>query len=304
MHDRHVRRFTFRPAECHSEQLAAERVGVADLQAEREPPGGPESPGELPEPRGVADPLVARRIGAAGHRRRVAERLEVEPVEEVVEQDVVGIRRAEVPRVADVDRRVELHELAREQHVVLAGDEILPQLRLFECGRRLEQRVERTVLPEELRRRLLADTGDARHVVGAVAGQREEVDDPLRRHPEALLHVTRFHHARRLRRLPHRHHREIPADHLQQILVVRNDAALHAGIGRALSQRGHHVVGLVAFHLDARETRRVEVLPDQRHLRAEIVGHALACRLVVREHVVPERFSRRIEHDDERVGAE
>jgi hypothetical protein len=50
----------------------------------------------------------------------------------------------------------------------------------------LEHLLERPVLLEELRRRLVADAGDAWDVVGGVPLQPDEIGNQLRRHPVAL----------------------------------------------------------------------------------------------------------------------
>ena len=78
-------------------------------------------------------------------------------------------------------------QLAREPCHLCAFSKRLARALLRDRIRVLEQRVERSVLAEQLRRALLADSLHARNVVGAVSDQRAKVEHLRRRHSETRL---------------------------------------------------------------------------------------------------------------------
>ena len=70
-------------------------------------------------------------------------------------------------------------------------DQVLAPLGLLDLFGALQQSVEVAIVVDELRRSLDPDAGHARHIVGAVAGERLHVDHPLRPHAETLMHLVR-----------------------------------------------------------------------------------------------------------------
>ena len=68
------------------------------------------------------------------------------------------------------------------------------------------------------------------------------------------------------------------------------------------AQRGDHVVGLVAGHLQAWQAQGVHHLPDAVDLCGQICGRLGAARLVALEFLVPKGLDRWIEHHDYLIG--
>ena len=145
----------------------------------------------------------------------------------------------------------------------------------------LEHRLERAELLEELRRRLVADAGDAGDVVGRVALQPDQVGHQLGRHAVALDHALVVVDPRVGDPARGRHHPDPVADHLVDVAVAGDDHHRDPGLARLRCERADHVVGLVAVDLDVREAERLGERREVRPLLLEEVGARLALGLVL-----------------------
>ena len=86
--------------------------------------------------------------------------------------------------------------------------------------------LERAVVDEQARRRLVADTGDARDVVGAVALERLEVDHLAGLEAVALVDALRVVDDGRLDAEARRHQLRPLGDELEHVEVARDDDRL------------------------------------------------------------------------------
>ena len=193
-------------------------------------------------------------------------------------------------------------QLAREQGLLAAERQRLAQL----AGDEREVVVEAldgAVLGDQLHGRLLAHPLDAGDVVDRVAHEGHHVGNLLGPHAPALAHLGLVVHDALARAPEHGQHAHARADELQQVLVAGDDDDVEVGHGqRVLDEGGQRVVGLVARHLEDRRPERVEQAADVGQLAREVVRHRRARGLVVGEHRVAERRTRRIQRDAEVVG--
>ena len=168
---------------------------------------------------------------------------------------------------------------------MLAGvDERLARLRPADLVDVRVEFVQRAVLLEKLDRRLLADARHAGDVVRAVAGERLEVDELLRRQAVALLDllqpVSRRHRIGPARRVENLH---LLVDQLEHIAVAGHDEHVVPFAAGLVGQRAEDIVGLVVSVGENRDVERAQHGFDARHLRAHVVGHGVARRLVFGE---------------------
>ncbi len=251
----------------------------------------------LPHRRRKLRPFLYRKNGrdrgnvatAGGGQPRARRRGRVELGEQREELEL-GVELAQQRRIG----RIELQRLGMDldRQVGVDGDQLLRQERLLTIGEQpfaiglarhlggaRQQRLDRTVLGDELARPFLADSGHARHVVHRVPHQGEDVRDLLRRHAEILGHGGRV-VALVAAGMEQGH---VRPDELHQVLVGRHQHDLVALGHRLLRQRPHDVVGLVVVELEARNAERLDRLADVGDLRHQIVRHRGAIRLVVGE---------------------
>ena len=152
---------------------------------------------------------------------------------------------------------------------------------------------------DQLARGLGPDPRHARHIVDAVAHQRQHVADLFRRHPEFLQHL-RPPDAPVVHRVEHVDP-GILVDQLHQILVGADDRHPPAGrLGRG-HVAGNDVVGLQPRFLDAGNGEGAGGDADQRELRDQVFGRRWPVRLVLVVHLVAEGLLRRVE-DHRHVG--
>ena len=214
---------------------------------------------------------------------------------------------------SDLERRL-------DRHVPIQGDELLRHaneldglrigqrfaaLGLLDLARAREQRLEIPIFGDELRRGLEPDARRARHVVGRIAGERLDVDHPVRADAEIFLDLVRT-EAPLLARagdaglagsgVVHRHAR---LDELHQVLVGGDDENVGAGLARLARISGDDVVGLVAALLDRDHAEGRDGRAHQGKLRHQFVGRIFPVRLVLRIDVAPERILRLVEDDRE-----
>ena len=161
-----------------------------------------------------------------------------------------------------------------------------------------DERVERTVGLQPFGCGLRPHLVDARHIVDAVADQRQVVDDSLGRHSELGRHARHIecfaaHRVDQRRAL---------VDQLCQVLVAGRDHGPQAMVRRLPCERPDHVVGLDAFDLDDGPAHGVHCRMDRLDLRDQIVRHGGPIGLVFGVQVVPEGLTLGIEHARDVVG--
>ena len=215
-----------------------------------------------------------------------------------------------VPRLADglarphgqrqvADQRV---EVAVADHVAEVGAQ-----RLALLARDLVGAGDHVVEPVELVDPLggvpLADSGDAGQVVGGLPHDGRELGIAPRRHAVLVLDVGRG-EAGQVADPAHRvEHRRGLGDELDGVAVTGEDQHLHA-LGDGLGgEGGDDVVGLVALELEVPDRQRVEHLPDQRQLAAELARGLVPLGLVLRVFLEPEGLARLVERDARRAWA-
>src|SRR5262249_40905608 len=179
----------------------------------------------------------------------------------------------------DGDVTPQRHQLARQSGVVGLREQRFPRALAWNLGRFREDRVEIAVGLEQLHRRLVPDALDAGDVVGAVADQREIIDDALRGHAEPLARVGLIHPLlfdRGLAAAPRIEQRDTLADQLVEILVPGDDDGLEAAARRALRERRNDIIGLVAVEGDHRNVKRIEDLADALERAIEVLLQLLA----------------------------
>ncbi len=235
--------------------------------------------------------------GRGGHGRGAGElaqqRIHFQALVERRERFNVGRLAGEL---GGLERQLEIaadgRELARQFERLEILAQALADFALDVLGV-LDDLVERAVLVQPLGRGLGAHFRNARDVVGAVADEREVVHDLRRQHVELGLDAGAVE-----LRVEHRvDDRDVVVHELGHVLVAGRDHDLHAVLRRALGERADHVVGLDALDAQQRQAECRNRLDQRVDLRAQVVRHGRAVRLVLLEQVVAEGASRRV-HDD------
>ena len=300
----HVRGAAGRPGEGDPEGPGPHRLGARDHDAERDPlrlaglghdgldlRSGREQPvlgrrrlrdlrGVLPG-QGLELELLEEGVGGRPVGLLPAERLEVEG------HGGVGAQRDEPPREEGV-RPVALQPLAVGRALHLVGV--------------LEDALHRAELADEVARALVADAGDAGHVVDRVAHEGEHVGDALGRHPPLLLHGLPVEPRRAAALAAGVQDDDVLRHELEQVLVGGDHDHSQALLHRLAGESGDRVVGLVARHLDHRHPQGLAHPADVRQLDRESVVHLRAVGLVLRVLLVAERLPRRVEEHDHVLG--
>ncbi len=134
---------------------------------------------------------------------------------------------------------------------------------------------------------------DGRHtfdVVGAVAGECEQIADLVRPDTELRFHfvgaVDLVSH-----RVPHRHGR---AHELREILVRAHDDDAQSFVGRAAHRARYQVVRLKTILLPDLNPERLDDAVNTRHLQGQILGRRRAIGLVGLVDLLAERTSLRV----------
>ena len=163
--------------------------------------------------------------------------------------------------------------------------------------------VQRAVLHEQLRRRLLTDARYARNIVRAVAHQTLEVDHMDGR--EAIFRLKEFRRIARGARLPalrnHKLDRHMLRHELQAVAVARDDHAVPARRGADFPRRAEDVVGLPALAFEDGNVHRAQDVLHQRHLLRQLLRHGMARCLIPFILQVPERRRLEIERHGQRI---
>ncbi len=189
-----------------------------------------------------------------------------------------------------------------EIHVLLQGDklagdveapaealEVFPHLRrqLVEV---LENLGRRSIFPDQLRRRLLADAGDARNVVDGIAHEGLDFDRFIGAVTDFLFQLLRINHLIAL----HIVHEGAVVEHLAQVLVLGDHEDLvppsHPTvlIAKAPGHGGDQVIGLEAPLLKDRDAAVANDAEDALFLGEEIARPLLPRRLIVRRDLLAE----------------
>ena len=185
------------------------------------------------------------------------------------------------------------HELAGETRHLGMLDQVLAALGLLDLFGAFQQPVEVTIVVDELRRRLDADAGHARHVVGAVARQRLHVNHPLRIDAEAIKHLFRADLAV-LEVVVHDY--RVAFDELHQVLVGGDDGDPRAPRAGSVGVGRDQVVGLEALKLDRRQVEGAGGLADEGELRNQLLRRLAPVRLVGLVDLVAEGEPRGVEN--------
>ena len=148
-------------------------------------------------------------------------------------------------------------------------------------------------------RRLLPDPPHARHVVGGVPHEGEEIDDPRGIEPVPLLAVRRADLVLEIRPLRGPDHVHAPGEELQHVLVPRHELDVHVALERPGRRRREDVVRLVPPLREHRYPHRVEEPVYYGKLASHVVGHLLPVRLVLRIEAVPLGLPARVERGGE-----
>jgi hypothetical protein len=245
---------------------------------------------------GLGFPIVthveerARSGGLADRRRcRLRSRLGSSPLHpaeqaakpELAEQlgEGVGIGLVPPPGLPrDLERHVGLEpdQFAAGAGRVGVGDEIFPSLGPRDALHVGQQFVERAELLQQFAGDLGADAWHPRHVVDAVAHERQEIDHLVGPDAPLRLELSRADH----RVVPQVQEPHMVADQLAGILVAGGDRALPSGGDRPRGEGRQHVIGLVAGQFQAGDAHHVEEPPDERDLGHEVGGHLRPVGLV------------------------
>ena len=220
-------------------------------------------------------------------------------------QDLLAVVVAESRRLeVESDRQIapDGHQIAPAEDLVVVLGQLDAQLLGLDGVEVGVDALKRAELLQYGGRRLLADPGDARNVVGGITLERLEVDH-LRR-----LEAISFAHPRGvvvhglLDAAPGDHQRRVLADQLEHVQVARHDGRLDVLRLGLADQRGDHIVSLIAGELARWDAERTDDLANHRELVAQVIGHLLAGRLVVGILLVAEGRAGQIERSNHEVG--
>ena len=198
---------------------------------------------------------------------------ELEAAEHLAELRAVGRLQNELGRVpVDVEIAPHRRQLLRETSLIgELRDVLLARRRELVCVR--DHLLHRAVLRNQLPGCLVADTGNARDVVGAVAFQTDEVRDLLGLDPVARLDALGCVHLHVAHTARGHHERDVVSDELEGIAVGRHDRRLDAGLVGARRKRRDHVVRLPALELEVAVAERLDDRAEVRKLLRKQVGH-------------------------------
>ncbi len=294
--ERHVPRDVAPRRQAEAHQLAVERVLIVHRDEGHHAPRFAERRRDLFElARRRDDAQILSRRDLGRRRGQLLEQpVELELGEERPQHIGLAARPAQLLEVElDVHVVSERHQLLRQVGLVLVLFEGLLDRLLLHL---FEVRVDAVEVPvglEELDRGLRPHPLDARHVVGAVAHQREVVAQLRGRHAHLLLRLVRV-----VDLVAHRvPHHDAVAHELEQILVRARDDDLETLFARFLHDGGDHVVRLHLFgaeHGDAVGPRDLEASVT---LLVQVGRRLLAGRLVLGKDLLAERGRHRVDRD-------
>ncbi len=249
---RHIDAFERVDRERQADQVRAHRLARRRLQSYGQLACCTDSLGkglELREPRDGPAHGLPLRLGRP--RRDIGRDLRDHAGE--AELGVKGTKPVEVPapiaHMLDIELKrhvlAQRNELRRESRVRFVLGEKVAKPLLRDAGQVLVDAIERAELLQQLGRRLRSHRWHPRHVVGAIAHQRQQIAHLTRRHPELRLHLRGAVHL-----VAHRVPQHDAIGHeLHQVLVGSHDDHGQAGLLGALHHRGDDVVCLHPFAL-------------------------------------------------------
>ncbi len=147
--------------------------------------------------------------------------------------------------------------------------------------------------------RLFAHARNARNVVGGVAHQAFHINQLARRNAVFFPHGGLVHHGSNTfahRRARQQYARARPRK-LQAVAVARGQHAGIAARGRGGGQCAENVVRFVSLARDHPVAKIAQQFLQNRQLRGQLLGHALALRLIARIHFVAEGGRAQIERN-------
>ena len=231
--------------------------------------------------------------------QRVEQPVPQHPELQLVEQlvDLVAVPRLHPQRVRRLRQRHvanQVGELAVEHHAGQIRAQRVTDLAAHRVDV-VDQRLQRAVLDDPFRRRLLAHARDAGQVVARVAAQGGEVGVLLRGQAVFLDHGRRGEAGQLADAFARIEHRHVVGDQLQRIAVTgdhQHPVALVFGLRR---QRGDQVVGFEARFGEHRNAQRRKDFLGDVDLTAELVRRGRPVGLVFRVTLGAEGLPRHIE---------
>jgi hypothetical protein len=286
----------------HADQLGAGRVDAGGLGVDRHPALVPGEGDPAIERRLVGDRLVG--VVVAGrvflqprgvvrldrrfrHRRQAIEQgTEAVMLEEGAQRRVRNALQLEIlERLGQRHVACQLHQLVRQPRHLGMLDQIVAHLGRLHRRRRLQHRLDRAELLDQLGRGLGADALHAGDVVDAVAHQRQHFAQLLGKDAELLFGVLRS-EAAIVHRVEHVDRRI--GHQLHQVLVGADDGHLPALGQCRLGIAGDQVVGFPAGFLDAGQREGARGIADHRELGHQVLGRGRPLRLVLVVQLVAE----------------
>ena len=213
-----------------------------------------------------------------------------------------GLVVAADPGAGQIEGHVEValdrgHPLAETRLVRVLGEVGLEAPGLHP-GDRLQDRLQRAVLVDEVHGRLLADTGDARDVVAGVPLQGLVVDDERRVEAETRTHRVDVVEDGVTDPAAVDEHAHVGIDQLKGVDVAGDDDHVQARRHRLDGERADHVVGLEGGDLDLRDAEHGDDVTRPLDLGAEVGGHGRALGLVLGHLLMAEGRARRVKGRD------
>ena len=189
--------------------------------------------------------------------------------------------------------------MLRQDRLVGILGQVAAVLKTGQVGGVVDRALDRAIGLDQLPGAFGADAGHAGDVVDVVSHQAEQVGHLTRQHAILLLDLRRVVEAGLVAVTAQPH---VIVDKLQEVFVFGGDDCADAGGRGGPGEGANDVVGLVAVHLDHRDTHRLEDLAHPRELRTQIVRHRRAIGLVLRVFLVPDRLAAGIEDHSDVVG--
>ena len=235
-------------------------------------------------------------VRRCGRRRRHCNRRRrrAQPIEQGLEAMMLqkrlerfwrnALERQFLQRLWQVHRIMQRHQPARQSRHIGMGDQIFLHLGFLHGGRSVQRRLQSAIFGDELRRRLGADAGNARHIIHAIAHQRQHVAQLFWLHAE-LAHDIIGPAPLILHRVVHV---DAGLDQLHQVLVGTDDRDMPTGRHGRPGIAGDDVIGLIPVFLDTGQGKGAGGVADHRELGNQVFRRGRAVRLILVVHVVAE----------------
>ena len=301
--ERDVDRAALGPGERDPERLRTHRLGVGQHQGERDAAGRARRAGGGLDGGPVEQQTVVARAGLDLRCELARQPLELELLEEGVAGAAVGLAEHDCVEV-ELHRHVaaQRDELLREERVGRVALQPVPVGRALHLVGVRDHVLDRPELAHQVARALVADAGDAGHVVDRVAHQGQHVDDARRGHAPLLLDRLLVEDRGAAPLAARVQHPDLLAHQLEHVLVRGHDHDVEAARDGLLGERRDRVVRFEAGHLHDGQAEGLADPPDVGQLHHEVVVHLRAVGLVLLVLVVAERPPRRVEEDSDVLG--